>query len=377
MPPGGSGGQYIADKMSPALDQNTFETNPNNDDIVENPTTKCPPGTMWSKTYNQCVPIMQYKLNPKVVRGRSSLANTLIPINPIFRSYLTDQPKTSRRDNPYSRKNLRQFGKEDRYRVLPMLLARDAGRGDRRFNSYGMQQFLSRSLPFGAFLQPKYANGGISDPSEGDLNLPASSFSQSGYDPSTYAPQSTEVQNLNAQAAGFYDPNKTDEQGNRTTNYLNNSMFPGVNNTQEKPNDTNYYDPTQYRKVTQMDGEAFNNGLNAVANFTSGMINNLQNNPRSLATTYQATNLFNQVPITNKIDRLDQQDIGQNPGFKGPEQGSEQTSRGTFGNYPGVSKYGGYMEYGGFADPYNDEEIYMTDEEIQDYLARGGEIEYL
>jgi hypothetical protein len=35
------------------------------------------------------------------------------------------------------------------------------------------------------------------------------------------------------------------------------------------------------------------------------------------------------------------------------------------------------MEYGGFADPYNDEEIYMTDEEIQDYLARGGEIEYL
>ena len=154
-------------------------------------------------------------------------------------------------------------------------------------------------------------------------------------------------------------------------------MFPGVNNTQEKPNDTNYYDPTQYRKVTQMDGEAFNNGLNAVANFTSGMINNLQNNPRSLATTYQATNLFNQVPITNEIDRLDQQDIGQNIGFRGPEQGSERNSRGTFGNYPGVSKYGGYMEYGGFADPYNDEEIYMTDEEIQDYLARGGEIEYL
>ena len=383
MPPGGSGGQYIADKMSPALDQNTFETNPNNDDIVENPTTKCPPGTMWSKTYNQCVPIMQYKLNPKVVRGRSSLANTLIPINPIFRSYLTDQPKTSRRDNPYSRKNLRQFGKENRYRVLPMLLARDAGRGDRRFNSYGMQQFLSRSMPFGAFLQPrgffpsKYANGGISDTSEGDLNLQDSSFSQSGYDPSTYAPQSTEVQNLNAQAAGFYDPNKTDEQGNRTTNYLNNSMFPGVNNTQEKPNDTNYYDPTQYRKVTQMDGEAFNNGLNAVANFTSGMINNLQNNPRSLATTYQATNLFNQVPITNAPYAGQQQDMAQNMGTFGPQQGNDRNSLSTFGNYPGVSKYGGYMEYGGFADPYNDEEIYMTDEEIQDYLARGGEIEYL
>ena len=154
-------------------------------------------------------------------------------------------------------------------------------------------------------------------------------------------------------------------------------MFQGVNNTQDKSNDTNYYDPTQYRKVTQMDGQAFDNGLNAVANFTSGKINNLQNNPRSLATTYQATILFNQVPITNEIDRLDQQDIGQNIGFRGPEQGSQQTSRGTFGNYPGVSKYGGYMEYGGFADPYNDEEIYMTDEEIQDYLARGGEIEYL
>ena len=368
MPPGGSGGQYIADKMSPALDQNTFEVNPNNDDIVENPITKCPPGTMWSKTYNQCVPIMQYKLNPKVVRGRSSLANTLIPINPIFRSYLTDQPKISRRDNPYSRKNLRQFGKEDRYRVLPMLLARDAGRGDRGFNSYGMRQFLSRSLPFGAFLQPKYANGGWMSSSFNTSDINAPEGTSEGFD---------ENGNPISKAPDAITPPASPEQF-----YVNYDEKPAPNlsddtSSNEKPNDTNYYDPTQYRKVTQMDGEAFNNGLNAVANFTSGMINNLQNNPRSLATTYQATNLFNQVPITNEIDRLDQQDIGQNIGFRGPEQGSERNSRGTFGNYPGVSKYGGYMEYGGFADPYNDEEVYMTDEEIQDYLARGGEIEYL
>jgi len=360
MPPGGSGGQYIADKMSPALDQNTFELGPDNEAIVET-FHNCPPGTVWSKTYNQCVPIMQYKLNPKVVRGRSSLANTLIPINPIFRSYLTDQPKISRRDNPYSRKNLRQFGKENRYRVLPMLLARDAGKGDRGFNSYGMQQFLSRSLPFGAFLQPKYNTGGPKNTdwmsgsfNTSDINIDAPEGTTMGFD---------ENGNPISKAPDAITPPASPEQF-----YVN---------SDEKPNDTNYYDPTQYRKVTQMDGEAFNNAFNTGVNFTSGMINNLQNNPRSLATTYQATNLFNQVPITNAPYAGQQQDMAQNMGTFGPQQGNDRNSLSTFGNYPGVSKYGGYMEYGGFADPYNDEEIYMTDEEIQDYLARGGEIEYL
>jgi hypothetical protein len=162
---------------------------------------------------------------------------------------------------------------------------------------------------------------------------------------------------------------------------LNSNMF--ANPNQDQKHDTNYYDPTQYRKVTTMDGEAFNNVFNAGLNATSGFINRLQNNPRSLATTYQATNLLRQVPISNQIHKGDQQDIGQNIGFRGPEQGSENNSFSTFGNYPGAATggflaYGGFLEDGGYTDPYmEEEEVYMTPEELQQFLKAGGQVEYL
>ncbi len=56
-----------------------------------------------------------------------------------------------------------------------------------------------------------------------------------------------------------------------------------------------------------------------------------------------------------------------------PGQGSDRSSFSTYG------KYGGYMAYGGFADPYyeEDEEVIMTPEELEQFLAAGGQVEYL
>lgn len=358
--PGGSGGQYILGKTPPGGEGGQLLDLDDPSLIKDHWGKSCPPGSVWSEKYQQCVPLMKTVYKPRVVQGRPSMASILLPWNPIFRSYLTTAPKMSRRDNPYSRKNLRQFG-----------------RGEPRM-SYNMRQFLTRSLPFGALLQPKYANGGpkpidFTSNEDDQTNLqPSSSWSdmQSFNTPAPNAPQ--KMQDQNAELTKYtVDPFMDDRQ------YLQ-----PVGN-QDQKNDTNYYDPTQYRKVTTMDGEAFDNVFNAGLNATSGFINRLQNNPRSLATTYQATNLLRQVPISNQTDMGDQQDIGQNIGFRGPEQGSERNSRATFGNYPGAATggflaYGGFLEDGGYTDPYTEEEeVYMTPEELEQFLKAGGQVEYL
>jgi len=391
--PGGSGGQYILGKMPPGGEGGQLLDLDDPSLIKDHWGKSCPPGSVWSEKYQQCVPLMKTVYKPRVVQGRPSMASTLLPWNPIFKSYLTNAPKMSRRDNPYSRKNLRQFskdfGREDRYRVLPMLRARDSGRGEPKMG-YNMRQFLIRSLPFGALLQPKYANGGpapidFTSNEDDQTNLqPSSSWSdmQSFNAPAPNAPQ--QMQDQNAELTKYtVDPIMDDRQYLQPVGAANPAQFVPDSGNQDQKNDTNYYDPTQYRKVTTMDGEAFNNVFNAGLNATSGFINNLQNNPRSLATTYQATNLLRQVPISNQTDMGDQQDIGQNIGFRGPEQGSERNSRATFGNYPGAATggflaYGGFLEDGGYTDPYmEEEEVYMTPEELQQFLKAGGQVEYL
>lgn len=359
MPPGGSGGQYIADKMSPALDQNTFEPNPDNTDIVENP--NCPPGYAYSRTYNQCVPIMQKRINYNMVRQTPGFINSIIPMNRLFNKYIV--PDYRGMDNPYSRKNLRQYRKDnardDRYRALPMLFAQRANREPREYNRYGINNFLTRSLPFGAFLQPKYRNGGI--------NLTTTGNWMSGYNSNIDAPQGTSTE---------FDAN-----GNPIKSVAPQPATPEqfYVNSNEKPAPQSPLAPNPfaaYKVKNQMQGENLDNTLNFFGNTYAGILNRNKMNPQNFANIMDTTNLLNNVPTTTPTYRGQQQDVGQNMGTFGIEQGNDRNSLSTFGNYPS-SQYGGYMEYGGFANPYEEEEVYMTDDEIQDYLARGGEIEYL
>lgn len=359
MPPGGSGGQYIADKMSPALDQNTFEPNPDNTDIVENP--NCPPGYAYSRTYNQCVPIMQKRINYNMVRQTPGFINSIIPMNRLFNKYIV--PDYRGMDNPYSRKNLRQYRKDnardDRYRALPMLFAQRANREPREYNRYGINNFLTRSLPFGAFLQPKYRNGGI--------NLTTTGNWMSGYNSNIDAPQGTSTE---------FDAN-----GNPIKSVAPQPATPEqfYVNSNEKPAPQSPLAPNPfaaYKVKNQMQGENLDNTLNFFGNTYAGILNRNKMNPQNFANIMDTTNLLNNVPITTSTYEGQQQDIGQNMGTFGKQQSNDRNSLSTFGNYPS-SQYGGYMEYGGFANPYEEEEVYMTDDEIQDYLARGGEIEYL
>ena len=59
--------------------------------------------------------------------------------------------------------------------------------------------------------------------------------------------------------------------------------------------------------------------------------------------------------------------------YRYDQMGQDRDGRSTFG------QYGGYMQDGGFYDPYfeEDEEVMMTPEELEQFLAAGGQVEYL
>ena len=90
--------------------------------------------------------------------------------------------------------------------------------------------------------------------------------------------------------------------------------------------------------------------------------------------TCQPTDSMDIYASATEQDRGDWQDFGSKSGmFRYDQEGQDRSSRATFG------QYGGYMQQGGFSDPYfeEDEEVYMTPEELEQFLAAGGQVEYL
>jgi hypothetical protein len=98
------------------------------------------------------------------------------------------------------------------------------------------------------------------------------------------------------------------------------------------------------------------------------------------------TDPYNLYANKTDKDRGDWVDFGQMAGmFRFDQEGQDRSSRATYG------QYGGYMEQGGTHKMFNglnmrnsdhkhyeeDEVVYMTPEEIEQYLAAGGQIEYL
>jgi hypothetical protein len=95
----------------------------------------------------------------------------------------------------------------------------------------------------------------------------------------------------------------------------------------------------------------------------------------------EPTNSMDMVGTQNDITRGHNVDFGTGIGFKTPEQGNDRNSMSTFGNFAmPASRYGGYMADGGFyEEPYyeEDEVRYMTPDQLEQFLAAGGQVEYL
>ena len=145
-----------------------------------------------------------------------------------------------------------------------------------------------------------------------------------------------------------------------------------------QPNPNQYVGVERQRKTARnFDGEAGVNAFNSMANAGLGFIERMQNNPIENNMLLDKFDPMNNVMASNQTDKGDWGDIGSKTGmFRYDEMGSDRNSRATFGNYANsnAAQYGGYMQDGGYMD---DEEVYMTPEELEQFLAAGGQVEYL
>lgn len=494
-------------KNHPELNQNTFEVNPNNDDIVENPITKCGPGTVWNATYNACIPVAQVTYNPRVVRGQSGAFRNLAPWNPAFgyagswtkqmslpyqlgsgnpyMGQLTGAPaaryvtkkgifgkpkkwidiydvdgsgeainpleieqlvgqqgrgmgkmntpkEPGRRDmlqqyaqNQYgftddewqnetgdSRRDMmrsvrqdmradrRQDRRDNRERIFPRMRAIDA---DRNPGSGFAGMFAKKNKSqYGGDLN-EYGPGGINDPSYPGGYNPFSlgqGFSMGvGQNTSAFAPHSADAQFQN-ELMGGNGPSKLPPQqqnpfafvtGTGTGSYAETAntghtlgaqgqeIIPEKVNPKPKRNLVGV--ENKRKDMFNVDPESFLNQTNAFARGALNLFDPEKNRQCGPGTTWnsstqtcQPTDAMDIYATATEQDRGDWVDIGSKAGlYRYDQEGQDRSSRATFG------QYGGYMQDGGFYDPYyeEDEEVIMTPEELEQFLAAGGQVEYL
>ena len=117
------------------------------------------------------------------------------------------------------------------------------------------------------------------------------------------------------------------------------------------------------------DGVNFNNKLNMGLDAFTGAMNRLDQAKQQnemYANNFNADSIYG--ASTNK-DRGDYVAYGQQTGmFRPNETGQETSGRFAYG------QKGGYMGYGGYTEG---DEVDMTEEELAEFIANGGEVEYL
>jgi hypothetical protein len=126
----------------------------------------------------------------------------------------------------------------------------------------------------------------------------------------------------------------------------------------------------KYKQKMGFDGEAAVNVLNAGVRGITGLINKSDQN-RQEKQMYDNLSSDNLYAAQGTKHRGDWSDLGSMAGqFRFDQQGQDRSGFSSYG------KYGGYMQTGGVTYAQGDE-VYMSDSDIQNFMANGGEIEYL
>lgn len=119
------------------------------------------------------------------------------------------------------------------------------------------------------------------------------------------------------------------------------------------------------KKARTINGEETVNVLNAGLNSLSGLLERREQ-AKQEQSNFTADEVYG---ASSDKDRGDYVAYGQQTGMFRPDQTGQQTS-GRFA----YGQYGGYMQEGGMTEG---DEVEMTEEELADFLANGGEVEYL
>lgn len=148
-----------------------------------------------------------------------------------------------------------------------------------------------------------------------------------------------------------------------------NKQFLGEPKKEEGLGDNDIIGIDKQRAPSNFDGADGVNAFNVGATAVTGFMNNLDTAKQEKEMYENNFTSDNMYAASNSKDRGDYVDYGQQLGqFRYDQMGSDTSGRFAYG------QEGGYMQEGSYAE---DDEVEMTEEELEEFLANGGEVEYL
>ena len=233
---------------------------------------------------------------------------------------------------------------------------------------------------------PRFGPGGEFDPSTGfamgmGVNTPGYSSTQmlqneSNFFPSPQPnklpPKKNPFDFITSTGTGSYAETKYGQ----TTSPLAEDQIPQGDLTEEEV-DPEYVAVENKRKdMRSIDPEAGVNVVNAGIKTGLGFLDRWRTGKKQKRQIEDNSNADANYATSTTKDRGDWVDYGSQVGqFRQPEMGQDRSSRATYG------QRGGYMQEGGYTEDYytnpfyeEDEEVDMTEEELAQFLAAGGEI---
>jgi len=418
------------------LDQTTDESGNSTDEVVEETAeTKCGPGTVYNAQYGKCIPIAKINYIPHQVRRSPGLYGTLAPWNPFFgyagswnkkmgspymlgskdpySGELTSPPiaryvtKKGLLGRPKKWIDIYQTGDQTGVNLnnLEQLLGQGNSFGNRNIKDFAGDMRLTMAQNRGNRVQnrnerrsaraeekEKFFPGGQVTCPPGYVKDPVSGLCKNFAGQIAPSNETTNAANTfqsNAQSLMNTNPFQSTGVNSFTgENYaytkdgkLTVNDFGQTTSNATTPPDENLVGVEYKRKdMRNIDPEAGVNVFNAGARGVLGAFDRMQNKKKERNLIYDTVDPMNLYASANEQDRGDWQDFGSKSGmYRYNQQGQDRSSRATFGNYA-TSKYGGYMQAGGFYEVPSyeeDAEVYMTPEELEQFLAAGGQVEYL
>ena len=135
------------------------------------------------------------------------------------------------------------------------------------------------------------------------------------------------------------------------------------------------------KRLGAFGGEEFVNVSNAGIRGGVGISNRIQMNKQNYQLELDNADPTKAVGSTNEIDEGDYVAYGQRVGqYRDPYQGQDRNSRATYGNFAGdqqISKYGGFMQEGGSSGYKVGQTVEMEPWKLEEFLAAGGEVDYI
>ena len=237
------------------------------------------------------------------------------------------------------------------------------------YNKKALRRFFDSddSMEYGGYLN-EYGIGGINDynpnfvPDLGKVELP-NPFASTKENPYVNPLTGKSAAVVYNSQTGAYDETKKSQNTSLANTPSNGSKLVGIEN--------------KIKKMTNIDTEAGVNKFNAAARFSMNFLDQDRKTKCGPGTVWnsssemcEATNSMDLMAADNEQDRGDWQDFGHKTGlFRYNKEGSDENSR--------SSKYGGYMEDGGSSGFKVGQVVGMQPDELEQFLAAGGEVEYI